>query len=63
MNIGTSAFVQRAVSTPPSYAPRSLTGIILEDENWTVYSVECNVNGAGTALSGSVRVKIDAAFH
>ncbi|MBK6983037.1 MAG: hypothetical protein IPH30_17090 [Betaproteobacteria bacterium] len=50
VNIGTSAFVQRAVSTPPSYAPRSLTGIILEDENRTVYSVEGNVNGAGTAL-------------
>lgn len=50
VNIGTSAFVQRAVSTPPSYAPRSLTGIILADESRTVYSVEGNVNGAGTAL-------------
>lgn len=50
VNIGTSAFVQRAVTTEPPYAPRSLTGIILDDGRRTVYAVEGNVNGAGTAL-------------
>jgi glycerol kinase len=50
VNIGTSAFVQRAVTRAPPYLPRSLTGIILDDGATTVYSVEGNVNGAGTAL-------------
>jgi glycerol kinase len=50
VNIGTSAFVQRAVTVEPAYAPRSLTGIILDDGRRTVYSLEGNVNGAGTAL-------------
>jgi glycerol kinase len=50
VNIGTSAFMQRAVTTRPDYAPRSLTGIILDDGKTTVYSLEGNVNGAGTAL-------------
>ncbi len=50
VNIGTSAFVQRAVTTEPGYAPRSLTGIILDDGATTVYTLEGNVNGAGTAL-------------
>ncbi len=50
VNIGTSAFVQRAVTRAPPYLPRSLTGIILDDGATTVYSAEGNVNGAGTAL-------------
>lgn len=50
VNIGTSAFVQRAVTNAPPYAPRSLTGIVLDDGKTTVYTVEGNVNGAGTAL-------------
>jgi glycerol kinase len=50
VNIGTSAFVQRAVTVEPPYAPRSLTGIILDDGERTVYTLEGNVNGAGTAL-------------
>jgi glycerol kinase len=50
INIGTSAFVQRALSRDPGYVPRQLTGIILDDGQTTVYSVEGNVNGAGTAL-------------
>ena len=50
VNIGTSAFMQRAVTTEPAYAPRSLTGIILDDGKTTVYALEGNVNGAGTAL-------------
>jgi glycerol kinase len=50
INIGTSAFVQRAVTRDPGYVPRQLVGIILDDGEATVYSVEGNVNGAGTAL-------------
>ncbi len=50
VNIGTSAFMQRAITAEPAYAPRSLTGIILDDGKRTVYAVEGNVNGAGTAL-------------
>ncbi|HEY5291461.1 MAG TPA: FGGY family carbohydrate kinase, partial [Burkholderiales bacterium] len=50
VNIGTSAFVQRVLSRDPGYVPRQLTGIILDDGETTVYTVEGNVNGAGTAL-------------
>ncbi len=50
INIGTSAFVQRVLTQMPEYLPRSLTGIILDDGKTTVYTVEGNVNGAGTAL-------------
>src|SRR5574341_498993 len=51
VNIGTSAFVQRALTRAPGHVPRQLTGIILEDGAVTVYMVEGNVNGAGTALA------------
>ncbi len=51
LNIGTSAFVQRAVTTDPGYVPRQLTGIILDDGATTVWTVEGNVNGAGTGLA------------
>jgi glycerol kinase len=50
VNIGTSAFVQRAVASPPGYVPRQLTGIILDDAETTLYTIEGNVNGAGTGL-------------
>jgi glycerol kinase len=50
VNIGTSAFVQRALGHPPGQVPRQLTGIILDDGVSRVYMVEGNVNGAGTAL-------------
>lgn len=50
VNIGTSAFVQRALTRDPGYVPRQLTGIILDDGTTTVYTVEGNVNGAGAAL-------------
>lgn len=50
INVGTSAFVQRALARDPGYVPRQLTGIILDDGTTTVYTVEGNVNGAGTAL-------------
>jgi len=51
VNIGTSAFVQRALTRSPGHVPRQLTGIILSDRDLTVYMVEGNVNGAGTALA------------
>ncbi len=50
VNIGTSAFVQRAVTRDPGYLPRSLTGIVLDDGKRTVWTVEGNVNGAGAAI-------------
>lgn len=50
INIGTSAFVQRAVTSDPGFVPRQLTGIILAEGDTTVYMVEGNVNGAGAAL-------------
>jgi glycerol kinase len=50
VNIGTSAFVQRALEHAPGHVPRQLTGIILDDGRDTVWMVEGNVNGAGTAL-------------
>ncbi len=50
VNIGTSAFVQRALERAPGHVPRQLTGIILDDGRDTVWTVEGNVNGAGTAL-------------
>jgi glycerol kinase len=50
INIGTSAFVQRTVTHDPGWVPRQLTGIILEDAGTLLYTVEGNVNGAGTAL-------------
>ena len=50
VNIGTSAFVQRALMRSPGHVPRQLTGIILADGATSVYMVEGNVNGAGAAL-------------
>lgn len=51
LNIGTSAFVQRAVTRDPGHVPRQLTGIILDGGGETVWTVEGNVNGAGTGLT------------
>ena len=50
INIGTSAFVQRALNDFPGHVPRQLTGIILDDGASRLYMVEGNVNGAGSAL-------------
>ena len=50
VNIGTSAFVQRALMQAPGHVPRQLTGIILADGATTVYMVEGNVNGAGAGI-------------
>jgi glycerol kinase len=51
VNIGTSAFVQRALMRAPGHVPRQLTGIILADLDATVYMVEGNVNGAGAGIA------------
>ncbi|MBK9244066.1 MAG: hypothetical protein IPM30_04305 [Burkholderiales bacterium] len=60
VNIGTSAFVQRALMRAPGHVPRQLTGIILDDGATTVYMVEGNVNGAGAGLEWlSARLGID----
>ena len=60
VNIGTSAFVQRALMRAPGHVPRQLTGIILADGGTTVYMVEGNVNGAGAGLQWlSARLGID----
>jgi len=50
VNIGTSAFVQRAMTRAPGHVPRQLTGIVLADGATSVYMVEGNVNGAGAGL-------------
>ncbi|MEW5880999.1 MAG: FGGY family carbohydrate kinase [Pseudomonadota bacterium] len=50
VNIGTSAFVQRAVMRAPGHVPRQLSGIVLADGDTTVYTIEGNVNGAGAGL-------------
>jgi glycerol kinase len=60
VNVGTSAFVQRALQRAPGHVPRQLTGIILADGATTVYMVEGNVNGAGAGLQWlSERLGID----
>jgi glycerol kinase len=60
VNIGTSAFVQRALMHAPGHVPRQLTGIILADGETSVYMVEGNVNGAGAGLQWlSARLGID----
>jgi glycerol kinase len=50
VNLGTSGFVQRAMEQLAGAAPRQLTGIILDDGTATLYTIEGNVNGVGTAL-------------
>ncbi len=55
VNIGTSAFVQRALDHAPGHVPRQLTGIIHADGTDTTYMVEGNVNGAGTAIEWMAR--------
>jgi glycerol kinase len=55
VNIGTSAFVQRAVMRDPGHVPRQLTGIVLADGETTVYTIEGNVNGAGAGLEWLAR--------
>jgi len=50
INLGTGAFVQRALGPNPDYYPRLLTGIVRHDSVETSYVLEGTVNGAGAAL-------------
>jgi glycerol kinase len=49
VNIGTGAFMQRAVSQLPD-APGLLSGVVYRDADRAVYVLEGTVNGAGAAL-------------
>lgn len=49
VNIGTGAFIQRAVSQPPD-APGLLSSVVYRDADRTLYVLEGTVNGAGVAL-------------
>jgi glycerol kinase len=50
INIGTGAFVSRTLGHYPKQNRRLLTGIVLEEEDNTVYVTEGTVNGAASAL-------------
>ena len=50
INIGTGAFVQRVCGGNLDYAPRLLTGVVLQCGNTLEYVLEGTVNGAGSAL-------------
>ncbi|BAV34866.1 glycerol kinase [Sulfuricaulis limicola] len=49
VNIGTGAFIQRAVSQPPD-TPGLLSSVVYRDADRTLYVLEGTVNGAGVAL-------------
>lgn len=51
LNMGTGAFLQRSTGTYPGDHPRLLTGIVLQDQDESVYVLEGTVNGAGSALA------------
>jgi glycerol kinase len=55
VNAGTGAFVQRAIEREPDYAPRLLTGIVLQDGPALVYTLEGTVNGCASALEWATR--------
>jgi glycerol kinase len=50
INLGTGAFVQRALGRLPDEAPGLLTSIVYRDARHTTYVLEGTVNGAGAAL-------------
>ena len=50
INIGTGAFVSRTLGHYPKQNRRLLTGIVLEEQDNTVYVTEGTVNGAASAL-------------
>lgn len=50
INLGTGAFVQRALGREPDEAPGLLTSIVYRDARQTTYVLEGTVNGAGAAL-------------
>jgi len=51
LNLGTGAFVQRAVAEDPGSAPGLLTGVVLQDGAEVTWVLEGTVNGAGSALA------------
>lgn len=56
VNIGSSAFVQRALTRAPGHVPRQLTGIILADRDVTVYMVEGRApRSSGSSASSASR--------
>lgn len=50
VNVGTGAFVQRALGHHPGDAPRLLTSVVLHDGVRASYVLEGTINGAGSAL-------------
>jgi glycerol kinase len=64
VTMGTGAFLLRALEQYPGYAPRQLTGIVLEDGRTTLYMLEGSVNGAGAALTWlGEALQLDDAVH
>ena len=55
VNAGTGAFAQRAVERLPGYAPRLLTGVVLEEGPLRLYTLEGTVNGCASALEWAQR--------
>jgi glycerol kinase len=51
INIGTGAFVLRALGRYPGHRPRLLTSVALHDGMEATYVMEGTVNGAGSALA------------
>jgi glycerol kinase len=51
VNLGTGAFVLRALGRPPDDNPRLLTSIAYHDGREATYVLEGTVNGAGSALA------------
>jgi glycerol kinase len=56
VNIGTGAFLQRLSGGNVDYAPKLLTGVVLQCEHNTQYVLEGTVNGAGSALVETERL-------
>jgi len=50
VNVGTGAFVQRALDRPTPRLPRLLAGVVRSDERSATHVVEGTINGAGSAL-------------
>ena len=50
INMGTGAFIQRALGRHPGDAAGLLTGVVFRDDAEVVYTLEGTVNGAGAAL-------------
>lgn len=50
VNVGTGAFIQRAIRDRLPEAPRLLASVIWSDEQGVDYTLEGTVNGAGSAL-------------